>query len=131
MINKKGYQIHLEEDYSISLIDENGNSLGTPSAGQSGYRNFSDCCLARNSVTNAPIVMDSPMASLDDLHTKKVWSFIHELAEQVVLFVFPEEYDEKDHRKIVKNLSTEYTLEQKGVYNARIVEGINRIFERK
>ena len=50
--------------------------------------------------------------------------FIHELAEQVVLFVFPGEYDEKDHRKIVeKNLSTEYTLEQKGVYNARIVEG--------
>ena len=26
LINKKGYQIHLEEDYSISLIDENGNS---------------------------------------------------------------------------------------------------------
>ena len=125
LINKKGYQIHLEEDYSISLIDENGNSAGTPSAGQSGVIAISlIAALARNSVTNAPIVMDSPMASLDDLHTKKVWSFIHELAEQVVLFVFPGEYDEKDHRKIVeKNLSTEYTLEQKGVYNARIVEG--------
>ena len=64
------------------------------------------------------------MASLDDIHTKKVWEFIHQIADQVILFVFPGEYDEKEHRKIIqKNLSIEYTLEKVGVYNAKIIQG--------
>lgn len=125
LINNKGYLIELEEDYSISLVDENGDNAGTPSAGQSGVIAISlIAALARNSVTNAPIVMDSPMASLDNDHKKNVWSFIHELADQVILFVFPGEYEEKDHRKIIdKNLSAEYTLQELGVYNAKIVPG--------
>ncbi len=125
LINTEGFQIDLENDYSISLTDENGRNAGTPSAGQSGVIAISlITALAKNSVTNAPIIMDSPMASLDDIHTKKVWEFIHQIADQVILFVFPGEYDEKEHRKIIqKNLSVEYTLEKVGVYNAKIIQG--------
>ena len=64
------------------------------------------------------------MASLDEIHTKKVWEFIHNLAGQVILFVYPGEYDDAKHRKIVeKNLSAEFTIQKTGAYNAKFVTG--------
>jgi len=125
LINNKGYQIRLEDDYSISMLDDTGEKAGAPSEGQSGIIAISlIAALARHSVTNAPIIMDSPMAGLDEDHTKKVWKFIHEFADQVILFVYPGEYIDKDHRKIIeKNLSVEYTLHTKGVMNAKISDG--------
>ena len=125
LINKKGYQIQLEENYSVSMLDEDGTYAGSPSDGQSGVIAISlIAALSRYSVTNAPIVMDSPMASLDDDHQLNVWKFIHQLSDQVILFVHTGEYRDSKHRKIIdKNLSIEYTLEQVGVFNAKIVEG--------
>ena len=125
LINTKGFDIELEEDYSVSLIDLKENEVSTPSSGQSGVIAISlIASLARNSVTSAPIIMDSPMASLDEIHTKKVWEFIHNLAGQVILFVYPGEYDDAKHRKIVeKNLSAEFTIQKTGAYNAKFVTG--------
>ena len=125
LINDRGHQIEIEEDYSVTLTDDKGENAGTPSKGQAGIIALSlITALSRNSVTNAPIILDSPMAGLDDDHKMKVWSFVHELADQVILFVFPGEYKE-DHRKhFKKHLVKEYTLHKKeGIFSANIVEG--------
>jgi len=134
LINDKAHQIELEDDYSVTLTDKNGENAGTPSEGQSGVIAISIiAALSRNSVTNAPIVLDSPMAALDDDHQQNLWSFVNQLADQVILFVFPGEYKDEHRKNFKKYLVKEFTMhKEEGVYQANILEGHHpKYFDKK
>ena len=79
--------------------------------------------LSKCSVSNAPILMDSPFGRLDKTHRRNILGWLPTLAEQVVLFVTTGEYDENLDRSVIESdIAHEYDLVQESHVKTRVSE---------
>jgi DNA sulfur modification protein DndD len=131
--NDNKYTIALDEDYVVYFKTNTGRDAGSASMGYSRIIAVSLIAgLNGASVTDAPLLIDSPMAGLDDIHKENVYNFLTQLGDQIMLSVPPGEWVEEKHRKLIKNeIVGEITLERIDEFQTRIHDGFqNKYLER-
>lgn len=130
LANYKNIKIGIDEDYVFQLLDKDKTDIGGASMGQSRVAAVALIAgLNAGSVTKAPILIDSPMVGLDDIHQKNLYSFFPKLSDQIILLVPPGEWNEEKHRKHIKNsLSGEITLEKIEETKLKVHEGYKKNF---
>jgi DNA sulfur modification protein DndD len=128
--NYKDIKIGIDEDYVFQLQDKDKESIGVASMGQSRVAAVALIAgLNAGSVTKAPILIDSPMVGLDEIHQKNLYSFFPKLSDQIVLLVPPGEWNEEMHRKHVKkSISGEITLEKVEETKLKVHEGYKKSY---
>ncbi len=114
IINNKYFDIDINEDYKVSFVDNSEEGVGGASMGQGRVIAVGLMAgLSEASITEAPILIDSPMVGLDNTHIKNLYKFFPKIADQVILLVPPGEWDERKHRKNTdKSIVGEVTLEK-------------------
>lgn len=100
LTTRKSFKLSMTDDYGVSLLDENNNQLPRSSgenqliglaftaalvAFAKDRRNAMDDRLLRGTV--APLVLDSPLGSLDPSYRRTVVETIPQMAGQVVLMI--------------------------------------------
>ena len=62
-------------------------------------------------VKEAPVAIDTPMARLDKTHRKNIYTWLPQMAPQVILFVTSSEFDSSTDKKSLGNsIGREYEL---------------------
>ena len=127
IINSKNFDIDINEDYAVSFLDTSKEGVGAASMGQGRVIAVGLMAgLSEASITEAPILIDSPMVGLDITHVKNLYNFFPKLSDQVILLVPPGEWVENQHRKITnKTITGEVTLEKISPTSLKIHEGFN------
>lgn len=120
-----GYKLEIDEDYIVSFLDTDGKEVGDASMGQGRIIAVSLMAgLSGASVTDAPILIDSPMVGLDNIHSDNLLKFIPKMSDQVILLAPPGEWQEDRHRKIIKDkIVGEVTLQKITKIESKINEG--------
>ena len=92
VISSSGYQVALSKDYSLEVLDSNGNrALQRLSMGQSQCLSLAFItAIARVSRKDPPLVIDMPFSRLDHSVHAAVSQRLPNLAEQTILFLIPE-----------------------------------------
>ena len=92
VISSSGYQVALSDDYSLEVLDSNGNrALQRLSMGQSQCLSLAFItAISRVSRKNPPLVIDMPFSRLDHSVHAAVSQRLPNLAEQTILFLIPE-----------------------------------------
>ena len=94
------------------IVHESGQVVAVRSAGFEHIVALSLIgALHQNAPLQGPIVMDSPFGRLDSVHEKNIISYLPQLANQVMLFVFDKEINEQNTRLLLGgDLLQEYEL---------------------
>jgi DNA sulfur modification protein DndD len=98
--SRKAFRLHMTDDYSISLVNEEGTQL-PKSSGENQLlglaftaalvefakvrQNASDYRLLRGTV--APLVLDSPFGQLDEAYRQATAEYVPQMASQVLLMI--------------------------------------------
>ncbi|MEQ8584077.1 MAG: AAA family ATPase [Marinoscillum sp.] len=92
VISSSGYQVALSKDYSLEVLDSNGNrALQRLSMGQSQCLSLAFItAISRVSRKNPPLVIDMPFSRLDHSVHAAVSQRLPNLADQTILFLIPE-----------------------------------------
>ncbi|WP_280771820.1 AAA family ATPase [Salipaludibacillus daqingensis] len=121
---RKGYKIHLTEDYNLRVNNLSGNEVGL-SQGERQITSLSFIGAIVNLTREQfnkenknfleeggiyPLVMDSPFGALDTDHRRRVAEGIHLLADQVVIIVSPSQWSGEVESEIKKKVGKEYIL---------------------
>jgi len=106
--------VSISPDYALSVLDAQGRSLRTISAGANQILTTAFIgALATCSVDEAPMVMDTPLGRLDQGHRAKVLEWISTFDTQVILFVQSGEYDpRRDAHLLAGRVGREFTIER-------------------
>ncbi|MEM2942809.1 MAG: AAA family ATPase [Candidatus Bathyarchaeia archaeon] len=106
--------IRIEADYSISLIHSMGyECLGSVSAGERELLALSfTLALHRASGFDSPILIDTPVARISDVHRENFGKVISEVStsKQIVLLLTPDEYSEEISKFLDGRASGRYQL---------------------
>ncbi len=121
----KNYDIEVDDFYMTTMINKSKELIGEKSMGQKRIAAIALLAsLSRQSISKAPIVIDSPNAGLDSIHQNKFYEFTQHLSDQVIVFATDREFDDKKQRKIVgKFLGGEKTIQAVDATTALIHEG--------
>ena len=116
--------LRIDQDYGLSIVDHEDRVIRKRSAGADQIVAMSLIgALSKCSVSDAPILMDSPFGRLDKTHRRNILGWLPTLAEQVVLFVTTGEFDEKvDRSEIATDIAHEYDLVQVSHVKTRVSE---------
>lgn len=125
IINNKYFDIDINEEYEVSFIDNSEDGVGGASMGQGRVIAVGLMAgLSEASITEAPILIDSPMVGLDNTHIRNLYNFFPKISDQVILLVPPGEWDERKHRKKNdKAIVGEVTLEKISATSLKIHNG--------
>lgn len=109
--------IELDADYKLHLRIKDATSVPAwdrgPSAGQSQVIAHSFiAALNKFTAKEAPIIIDTPLARLDDIHTEKIVRSYPSMGKQVIILYQPRELDEKLIGLIKSNIRSEYEIKR-------------------
>ncbi|MBQ7788503.1 MAG: AAA family ATPase [Clostridia bacterium] len=93
-------RLKINDNFGLNIVHENGQVIEVRSAGFEHIVALSLIgALHRNAPLQGPIVMDSPFGRLDSVHEHNIISYLPNLANQVMLFVFDKEINEQSSRQ--------------------------------
>lgn len=120
--------VRIEADYSISLIHSMGyECLGSVSAGERELLALSfTLALHRASGFDSPILIDTPVARISDVHRENFGKILSEVSttKQIVLLFTPDEYSEEIRRFLDGRASGRYQLKLSSDEREAKVEGL-------
>jgi DNA sulfur modification protein DndD len=92
VISSSGYNVALSNDYSLEVLDSNGNrALQRLSMGQSQCLSLAFItAISRVSQKHPPLVIDMPFSRLDPKVHEAISKRLPQLANQIILFLIPE-----------------------------------------
>ena len=109
-------RLEVKDDFRIRIMREDGVSLPItrygPSAGQaqivataiiSGLSNFA--------TRDAPIIIDTPLGRLDDIHKPNVIRHYSQMGRQVIILYHQSEMNDRDIQVINNNIASEWKIE--------------------
>lgn len=104
--------LKINENYGLSILDQEGRVLNERSAGAEQVVALSLIDgLNKTSGTKAPIVMDTPLGRLDPKHRKNILQYLPDMSEQVVLLVHEGEIDAKrDTEAFASRIGARYEI---------------------
>lgn len=105
-------RLKINDNFGLNIIHESGQIVTVRSAGFEHIVALSLIgALHKNAPLQGPIVMDSPFGRLDSIHEKNIISYLPQLANQVMLFVFDKEINDQNARCLLGGeLLQEYEL---------------------
>lgn len=117
----------INENYGLSIVDSAGEVIPNPSAGYEHLVALSLIgALQGIAPMRSPVVIDSPFHRLDPVHTRHSVSALPELAEQVILLTFSEDFNRVDAQTgLGPRLVDEYRIERRSALESHIVQGFN------
>lgn len=117
--------LRIDGNYYLSIVDANDRIVTRRSAGANQVVTMALIgALAKCSVEEGPIVMDTPFARLDTGHRRRILEWTAALGTQVVLFVQSGEFDRtRDLRFLDGRVGRSYVLRRTGT-NATRIEGV-------
>ena len=114
--------LRIDGNYYLSIVDANDRIVKRRSAGANQVVTMSLIgALAKCSVEEGPIVMDTPFARLDKGHRSRILQWTAALGSQVVLFVQSGEFErERDLRYLDGRVGRSFVLRRIGANATRI-----------
>lgn len=114
--------LRIDGNYYLSIVDNQDRVIERRSAGADQIVTMSLIgALARCSVEEGPIVMDTPFGRLDINHRKRILQWVAELNSQAVLFVQSGEFDrDRDLPTLNGRVGREYKLRRLSATSTRI-----------
>ena len=107
--------VRISREFSLDVVHQNGIEMPTdkysPSAGASqvvatavigGLNKFA--------TRNAPIVIDTPLGRLDDVHRANVMRYYSSMGRQIIILYQPKEIDDADLEIIRDQLASEWSI---------------------
>ena len=113
VISSSGYRVALSSDYSLEVLDSNGNrALQRLSMGQSQCLSLAFItAISRVSRKNPPLVIDMPFSRLDHSVHAAVSQRLPSLAEQTILFLIPDvEWNQTTQPNLSKHANHVYEM---------------------
>lgn len=124
VVSSSGYKVALSEDYSLEVLDSNGNrALQRLSMGQSQCLSLAFItAISRVSKKNPPLIIDMPFSRLDPKVHDAVSKRLPSLAQQTILFLIPDvEWNNitrsnlSKHAKHIYEMSFDETIRQTSI----------------
>lgn len=114
--------LRIDGNYYLNIVDERDRIITRRSAGADQVVTMSLIgALARCSVEEGPIVMDTPFGRLDRGHRNKILQWVATLGNQAVLFVQSGEFErDRDLGMLNGRVGREYMLKRVGATSTRI-----------
>lgn len=114
--------LRIDGNYYLNIVDDKDRVISRRSAGADQVVTMSLIgALARCSVEEGPIVMDTPFGRLDRGHRNKILRWVSTLGGQAVLFVQSGEFErDRDLVIIEGRVGREYVLRRLGATSTRI-----------
>ena len=115
-------RLRINDNFGLNIIHESGQVVSIRSAGFEHVVALSLIgALHQNAPLQGPIVMDSPFGRLDSVHEKNIISYLPNLANQVMLFVFDKEINEQLSRMLLAgDLLQEFLLVRGSAFETHI-----------
>lgn len=119
--------LRIDGNYYLSIVDSNDRTVARRSAGANQVVTMSLIgALAKCSVEEGPIVMDTPFARLDTGHRRRILEWTAALGTQVILFVQSGEFDRtRDLKFLDGRVGRSYTLRRIGTNSTKIERSDN------
>lgn len=116
--------LQINQNYGLSIIDQNGRVLKERSAGAEQIVALSLIDgLNRTARKAGPIVMDTPLGRLDPTHRLNVLKYLPKMAVQVVLLVHEGEIDpHRDIEILADRIGARYRIERISATESRIAK---------
>jgi len=110
--------LKLDQNYEIKVVRNDNTVLPTykysPSAGASQIIATSLIAgLNKYTTREAPVIIDTPLARLDQIHRENLFKFYHMLGRQVIILYQPGELSERDILKFQENVASEWEIKDK------------------
>lgn len=107
--------LKIEDDFSMQVVRNDGTELPTykysPSAGASQIVAISMIAGLNKFATRvAPVVIDTPMGRLDDIHRKNLIQHYSNMSEQIIILYQPSELEDDDIQIIQEHLASEWEI---------------------
>ena len=104
--------LQINSKYYLQIFDQNGRIIQRRAAGVEQIVAMSLIGgLISCAVKEAPVAIDTPMARLDKTHRKNIYTWLPQMAPQVILFVTSSEFDSSTDKKSLGNsIGREYEL---------------------
>lgn len=114
--------LKINDNYGLEIVHEEGKIVTVRSAGFEHIVALSLIgALHNNAPLQGPVVMDSPFGRLDSEHERNIITYLPNLANQVMLFVFDKEINEQRARVILgSNLVEEFMLRRGATFETKI-----------
>lgn len=108
--------IKIDREFNLVVVRHDGTELPTdtysPSAGASQIVATAMIGgMNRFATIDAPIVVDTPLGRLDDIHRTNVMRYYSEMGRQVIILYQPKEIGEEDMEGIRDQLASEWAIE--------------------
>jgi DNA sulfur modification protein DndD len=113
VLSSSGYKVALSQDYSLEVLDSNGNrALQRLSMGQSQCLSLAFItAISRVSKKHPPLVIDMPFSRLDPKVHEAISKRLPELAQQTILFLIPDvEWNNTTRNNLTKYASHLYEM---------------------
>lgn len=126
LTTEPGYSgLRIDGKYYLNIVDENDRIITRRSAGADQIVTMSLVgALARSSVEEGPIVMDTPFARLDLGHRSRILRWVPTLKTQVILFVQSGEFQaDRDLQPLDSRVGRSYELRRVGPNATEIMGG--------
>ncbi|MEK8090158.1 hypothetical protein [Thermithiobacillus plumbiphilus] len=114
--------LEINENYGLTIIDENGEKVGVRSAGAEQIVALSLIDgLARTGRAAGPVVMDTPFGRLDLKHRGNILRYLPETTSQLVLLVHDGEVrKETDLAPVAARIGKEYVIREVSTRQSKI-----------
>jgi DNA sulfur modification protein DndD len=127
MTNQAAYQgLRINENYGLSIVDGNGQTVTQPAAGASQLVALSLIDgLNRTGRAVGPIIMDTPFARLDMVHRQNVLNYLPTVSSQFVVLVHSGEIGvATDLGNIKARVGVEYSIEAISENESKLVRNL-------
>jgi DNA sulfur modification protein DndD len=114
LITQKSYKgLTINQNYGLSIVDDNDRTVGIRSAGAEQIVALSLIDgLNRTGRLVGPVVMDTPFGRLDPSHRDNILQYMPTAASQFVLFVHRGEVRENDLESIASRIGAMYEIRE-------------------
>lgn len=110
---KKYSGLSINENYGLTIIDENGSPVGLRSAGAEQIVALSLIDgLARTGRAAGPVVMDTPFGRLDPKHRGNILAYLPNTAGQLILLVHEGELRREDLAPVAARIGKSYSIRE-------------------
>jgi len=110
---KKYSGLSINENYGLTIIDENGSPVGLRSAGAEQIVALSLIDgLARTGRAAGPVVMDTPFGRLDPKHRGNILAYLPNTAGQLILLVHEGELRRDDLAPVAARIGKSYSIRE-------------------
>jgi DNA sulfur modification protein DndD len=118
----RGIEFEDDQSYSFVIITKDGKRVTNPSKGEKQVLAMS-FLLGLNQYTgrNNVILMDTPVASLDEVHSAGIGESLAKLKNQVIFLAQPQELSGKIYKNMKPSIAEEFIVERQD-YKSTIKE---------